>query len=75
MLQDCSGSLSQLLKMSFQISEQHLKRAAVMIMGHGSSGDPPEPFNAIGVRMPTSEMPLRSATRLTVHASALLSLI
>jgi hypothetical protein len=37
--------------MLLQISEQQLKRAAVMIMRHDPSRDTPEPFNAVGVRI------------------------
>ncbi len=37
--------------MLLHICEQKLKRAVVMIMGHGPSRDTPEPFNAVGVRI------------------------
>ena len=51
MSQNLCGSLSQCLKMLLQISEQQLKRAALMIMRHDPSRDAPEPFNAVGVRI------------------------
>jgi hypothetical protein len=45
------GRLSQCQKMLLQISEQKLKTAATMIMRHHPARDPPEPFNAVGVRI------------------------
>jgi hypothetical protein len=37
--------------MLLHIREQQLERAAVMIMGHDSSRDAPEPFDAVGIRV------------------------
>ena len=51
MSKDLCGNLGQRLKMLLHIGEQQLKRAAVMIMRHDPSRDPPEPFNAVGVRI------------------------
>ncbi len=51
MTKDLCGSPSQCLKMLLCIREQQLERAAVMIMGHDSSRDAPEPFDAVGIRV------------------------
>src|ERR1017187_5902703 len=51
MTKDLCGSLNQRLKMLLHIREQQLESAAVMIMGHDSSRDTPEPFNAVGIRV------------------------
>ncbi len=51
MTKDLCGSPSQCLKMLLYIREQQLERAAVMIMGHDSSRDAPEPFDAVGIRV------------------------
>src|SRR5712691_3280855 len=49
MTEHSGGSLGKFLKMSLHIREQELKIAALMIMRHVPSRDPPEPLNAIGI--------------------------
>jgi len=51
MTKDLCGSPSQCLKMLLHIREEQFKGAAVMIMGHDSSRDAPEPFDAVGIRV------------------------
>ena len=51
MAKDLCRSSSQCLKMLLYIGEQQLKRPAVMIMRHEPSRDPPEPFNAVSIRI------------------------
>lgn len=42
---------SQCLKMGLHIRKQEREIAAVMMMRHDPSGDTPEPFNTIGIRV------------------------
>ena len=51
MTKDFSWSPGECLEMLRHIREQKLERLAMMIMRHDPSRDPPEPFNAIGVRI------------------------
>ena len=52
MAKDLCGSPSQrLCNAAPYLAQQQLKSAAVMIMRHDPSRDPPEPFNAVGIRI------------------------
>ena len=51
MTKDLRRSPSQCLKMLLDIREQQLERVAMMIMGHDSSRDAPEPFDAVSIRI------------------------
>ena len=51
MTKELCGSPSQCLKMLLDIREQQLEMATVMIMGHHTSRDTPEPFNAVSIRI------------------------
>src|SRR5260221_7431551 len=51
MTKDLCRSPSQGLKMLLHIRQEQFERAAVMIMGHDSSRDAPEPFDAVGIRV------------------------
>src|SRR5437588_7372088 len=51
MTKDLCGSFTQRLKMLLHIREEQFESAPVMIMGHDSSRDAPEPFDAVGIRI------------------------